>query len=64
MKENVLLPQARKQFEDHASQCPGCETYLGQIQQTIGMLRIVAEEPATPETKQKLLQVFQQLKHE
>ncbi len=61
--ENVLLPQARKQFEEHAELCPGCETYLEQVQQTIVMLRHVAEEPATPETKQKLLQVFHQLKH-
>jgi exonuclease VII small subunit len=62
--ENVLLPQARKQFEEHAELCPGCETYLEQIQQTVVMLRKVADEPATPETKQKLLQVFHQLKHD
>ena len=60
--ENILLPQARRQFEEHAKLCPGCETYLEQIQQTIVMLRKVADEPATPETKQKLLQVFHQLK--
>jgi exonuclease VII small subunit len=62
--ENILLPEARRQFEEHAGLCVGCQTYLEQIQQTITMLRDVAEEPATPETKQKLLQVFHQLKHE
>lgn len=62
--ENVLLPETRKQFEEHAELCPGCETYLEQIQQTIVMMRRIGEETPTPETKQKLLQVFHQLKHE
>lgn len=62
--ENVLLPETRRQFEEHAELCPGCETYLEQIQQTIVMMRRIGEETPTPETKQKLLQVFHQLKHE
>jgi len=60
--ENVLLPETRKQFEEHAELCPGCETYLEQIQQTIVMMRRIGEETPTPETKQKLLEVFHQLK--
>jgi predicted anti-sigma-YlaC factor YlaD len=62
--ENVLLPETRRQFEEHAELCPGCETYLEQIQQTIVMMRRIGEETPTLETKQKLLQVFHQLKHE
>ena len=62
--ENVLLPETRKQFEEHAELCPGCETYLQQIQQTIVMMRRIGEETPTPETKQKLLEVFHQLKRE
>ncbi len=60
--EDVLLPETRKQFEEHAELCPGCETYLEQIQQTIVMMRRIGEETPTPETRQKLLQVFHQLK--
>jgi anti-sigma factor RsiW len=58
--ENVLLPEARKQFEDHKEACPGCDTYLEQIQLTIGTLRQIGEEEDTPETKQKLLRAFRQ----
>ncbi|HLL80979.1 MAG TPA: anti-sigma factor [Ktedonobacteraceae bacterium] len=58
--ENVLLPEARKQFVEHKEACPGCETYLEQIQQTITTLRKIGEEEDTPETKQKLLHVFRQ----
>jgi predicted anti-sigma-YlaC factor YlaD len=62
--EQVLIPETRKQFEEHAESCPGCEMYLQQVQQTIGMLRRVADEPVTPDTKQKLLQAFGQWKQE
>lgn len=57
--EAALLPATREQFEQHLADCPGCQTYLEQIQQTITMLRALAEEPMFPETKQQLLQVFQ-----
>ncbi len=60
--ENVLIPEVCKQFEEHMEKCPGCETYVEQIRQTIGMLRRLGEGPATPETKQKLLQTFRQRK--
>lgn len=62
--ENVLLPETRRQFEEHVELCPGCETYLEQIQQTIVMMRRIGEETPTPETKQKLLDVFHQLRKE
>jgi anti-sigma factor RsiW len=62
--ENVLLPEMRQQLEEHIAECPGCETYLEQIRQTIGMLRQIGEKPASPETKQKLLQAFRQWKKE
>lgn len=57
--EATLLPAAQAQFEQHVADCPGCQTYLEQIQQTIDMLRRLAEEPMFPETRQQLLQIFQ-----
>jgi anti-sigma factor RsiW len=57
--EETLLPAAQAQFEQHVADCPGCQTYLQQIQQTIDMLRRLADEPMFPETRQQLLQVFQ-----
>ena len=62
--EHVLLPEMRAQFEKHAGDCPGCETYLDQIRQTIGMLHQIGEEPVSPETRQRLLRAFGQWKQE
>ena len=56
--EQVLLPQTQEQLEAHLAECPGCVTYLRQIQQTITMLRALADEPALLESKAALLQLF------
>src|SRR5689334_12034976 len=57
--ENVLLAETRKRLEEHIADCPGCETYMEQIRQTINLVHAIAKEPASPETKQELLQLFQ-----
>ena len=62
--EHVLLPEMRSQFEKHADSCPGCDTYLNQMRQTIGMLHMIADEPVSADTRQKLLQAFGQWKQE
>ena len=56
--EQALLPEKQAQFEKHIGNCPGCETYLEQVQQTIMMLRKLSEQQTFPETKQDLLEVF------
>jgi predicted anti-sigma-YlaC factor YlaD len=61
--EAALLPATRALFEQHLADCPGCQTYLEQIQQTISMLRQLADEPMFPETRQQLLQIFQTWKN-
>ncbi|HEY7346765.1 MAG TPA: anti-sigma factor [Ktedonobacterales bacterium] len=61
--EAALLPKMQTQFEEHVADCPGCQTYLRQIQQTIDMLRKLAEEPMFPQTKQQLLSLFQTWKN-
>ena len=62
--EHSLLPEVRKRFEQHAADCPGCDTYLDQVRQTIGMLHQIAVEPVSADTKQKLLQAFGQWQQE
>lgn len=57
--EHALLPRTRALFETHLAECDGCTTYTEQIQQTITMLRQLAQEPVFPESKQKLLELFQ-----
>jgi len=56
--EQALLPEMQAQFEAHVANCPGCDTYIEQIQQTIMILRKLAEQPIFPETKQELLKIF------
>jgi predicted anti-sigma-YlaC factor YlaD len=60
--EHALLAETQAQMEAHLANCPGCKTYLLQIQQTIAMLRALSQEPAFPETKEGLLHLFAQWK--
>jgi len=60
--EQALLPEKQAQFEEHIEECPGCDTYLEQVQQTILMLRKLSEQQTFPETKQDLLELFRNWK--
>ena len=60
--EQALLPETESQFEEHIAKCPGCNTFLEQVQQTIMMLRKLSEQEAFPETKQDLLEIFRNWK--
>ncbi len=60
--EQALLPEKQAQFEEHIAKCPGCNTFLEQVQQTIMMLRKLSEQEAFPETKQDLLEIFRNWK--
>ena len=60
--EQVLLPEKQAQFEEHIEECPGCDTYLEQVQQTIMMLRKLSGQQTFPETKQDLLEIFRNWK--
>ncbi len=62
--EHALLPEMRKRFDEHLAECPSCETYLEQMQFTIGMLHQLAAEPVFPATKQELLQTFRNWKQD
>jgi len=56
--EQALLPEVKAAFEKHVAECPGCDTYIEQVQQTISMLRKLAVRPVFPETKEELLEIF------
>ena len=60
--EQALLPEMQAQFEEHIAECPGCDTYLEQIQQTIMMLRKLSEQQMFPKTKQELVEIFRNWK--
>ena len=56
--EQALLPEMQAQFEEHIAECPGCDTYLEQVQQTIMLLRKLTEQQMFPKTKQELVEIF------
>ena len=60
--EEALLPHTQELLEEHLADCPGCTTYVRQIQQTIGMLRMLAEDAPFPETRERLMGLFEQWK--
>jgi predicted anti-sigma-YlaC factor YlaD len=60
--EQALLPEMQAQFEKHVADCPGCDTYIEQLQQTIMMLRKLSAQSMFPETKQELLEIFRKWK--
>ena len=62
--ENALLAEMRKQLEEHVAQCPDCETYIKQIQQTISRLHQLAKQQVSPATRRELLQFFRSWKQE
>jgi predicted anti-sigma-YlaC factor YlaD len=60
--EQALLPEMKAAFEEHVAECPGCDAYIEQVQQTIRMLRKLAEQPLFPEKKDELLEIFRNWK--
>jgi predicted anti-sigma-YlaC factor YlaD len=60
--EQALLPEMQAKFEEHIAECPGCDTYLEQVQQTIMMLRKLSEQQMFPKTKQELVEIFRNWK--
>lgn len=60
--EGVLPSEERARFEEHLSQCPGCEIYLEQIRQIIRTLGKLNEDSIPPLARDTLLQTFRNWK--
>ena len=60
--EDALSPRDRARFEAHLAICPGCRTYLDQMQTTIDSLGSLPEESLTSEARDQLLATFRQWK--
>lgn len=60
--EQALLPEVQTRFEAHVADCPGCDTYIAQVQKTITMLRKLTEEQMFPRTREELLEMFREWK--
>ena len=56
--EQVLPAGERRRFEQHLAICPGCQAYLQQMQQTIGVSRQLSEDELDPQMRARLLAAF------
>ena len=57
------LPEALSvETEGHLGECEGCAAYLEQMRQTIAGLRALAESGDFPETRERALEAFRELK--
>lgn len=60
--EGTLSEAERVRFETHIAGCEGCTNYLAQMKHTIRITGKLTEETVEAETKQELLNVFQDWK--
>lgn len=56
--EGALSPGERLRFEEHLAACPGCDTYLEQLRQTIAMLGTLPAEAIPAEARRELLRLY------
>ena len=56
--EGALTQDERTRFDEHLAVCPGCETYLDQIRQTVSLLGEVGVDDITGEMRATLLTAF------
>ena len=57
-----MPPSDRKRFEEHLAICPGCQTYLDQMRQTVRAVGHLSEESMPSDAKNALLQAFRDWK--
>ena len=60
--EGALPPGDRQRFEEHLAICPGCQTYLDQMRQTVRTVGRLREESVPTEARKVLLQAFRDWK--
>ena len=56
--DGKLAPETREAFEAHVSVCPGCDTYLDQMRDTLRVTGTLSEEQLEPAVRDQLLSAF------
>jgi hypothetical protein len=56
--EGALDPSTAERFALHASECPGCETFLDQIRETIRVTGRLEPDDIDPAVRDRLLAEF------
>ncbi len=60
--EEKLSPEERARFDAHVAVCPGCGTYVEQMQQTIRTLGQLPPESIPEDAQEQLLRAFREWK--
>ena len=60
--EGVLDGDTAARFDEHRELCPGCETYLAQIQETVARLGEIPVESLSEEAQSVLLSAFRNVR--
>ena len=60
--EGVLDADTTARFDEHRALCPGCETYLLQMQETVTRLGEIPAESLSEEMQSTLLSAFRDLR--
>ncbi len=60
--EGALDAETTARFDQHRALCPGCETYLQQLRQTVSRLGEIPVESLSEEMQSTLLSAFRDLR--
>ena len=60
--EGVLDADTTARFDEHRALCPGCETYLLQMQETMTRLGEIPADSLSEEMQSELLSAFRDLR--
>jgi anti-sigma factor RsiW len=56
--EGRMAPADRARFEEHLAICPGCQTYVDQMRETLAALGRLPEEDLSAPARDALLTAF------
>jgi anti-sigma factor RsiW len=56
--EGALDAPTQRQIEEGLAECEGCQRYLDQIRQTVGILNDLPTRPLSDDTRNALLDTF------
>jgi len=60
--EGALDEETTRRFDEHRELCPGCETYLRQMQETVTRLGEIPAESLSEEMQSTLLSAFRDVR--
>jgi anti-sigma factor RsiW len=60
--EERLPPSDQRRFEEHLGECPGCESYVEQMRDTIRLAGRLTDDSIPVPARKRLLQAFRDWK--